>query len=226
MQEIRGKVQKTVSVPPNVNVHCCSLPLIPLPNWVKLHFLIQKLLLKCPVDIQKGNCDKKVLVPCKSWFCQFLLPIMISTRPSDALNHSNQKQGCPSFLSTWRWKGVSNHLHFYEDFQETAENIKQKAVGIFEYKLDFTMYLLIWQYIVILAKCNFSSQKNEKILPSRCAHLEHKAIKRSVIWYFGGTNLQGGSDSIFYLEKQKLNCYTVLPICLALCSELCVFYPI
>ena len=83
--------------------------------------------------------------------------------------------------------GVSNCLlDFYEDFNETSENTKQKIVDILsKYKLDFAH---LSAYSADSADVNFSkfhsvykllTKDNENILPAKCpAQLVHKTAKK------------------------------------------------
>ncbi|XP_058409245.1 uncharacterized protein LOC131412973 [Diceros bicornis minor] len=106
---------------------------------------------------------------------------------SDVLNHGNKKV-FPLALRYFDLKnGVSNRLlDFYEDFNETSENIKQKIMDMLsKYKLDFAH---LSAYSADSADVNFSkfhsvykllTKENEKILPAECpAHLVHKTAKK------------------------------------------------
>nr|XP_012606182.1 uncharacterized protein LOC105863530 isoform X1 [Microcebus murinus] len=106
---------------------------------------------------------------------------------SNVLNHGNKKV-FPLALRYFDLKnGVSNRLlDFYEDFNETSENIKQKIVDILsKYKLDFSH---LSAYSADSADVNYNkfhsvykllTKENEKILPAECpAHLVHKTAKK------------------------------------------------
>nr|KAF6444299.1 hypothetical protein HJG59_008591 [Molossus molossus] len=93
---------------------------------------------------------------------------------SDMLNHGNKKV-FPLALRYFDLKnGVSNRLlDFYDEFNETSENIKQTIVDILsKYKLDFAHLSAYSADSKFHSVYKLLDKENEKILPAKCpAHI-------------------------------------------------------